>query len=73
MYRVRWRRVALVLFVIILPLILGWLGENLSFGNFSDVPILGAATHHNREAKALVLLGLLLLSAVLLVQFVVRR
>lgn len=69
MYRVRWDRILVFLAIILLPVIYRWLSNNLHIGGFYQVPILGAACS-NYEVKALILLGLLLISLVLIIKII---
>jgi len=67
MYRIRWNNVLIFITIILLPVIYGWLKSNLYIGSFYHVPVLGIACS-NTEIKALILLGLLLISFVLIIK-----
>jgi len=69
MYRVRFDRILAIVGLLLLPIVLRWLGNNLNIGGFYNVPILGSACH-NPEIKALVLLGILLIGLVLILKVI---
>jgi hypothetical protein len=50
------------------PLALRWLFRNTNIGGVYAVPLIGDAVCHSPETKALVLLGLLLIAAVLILK-----
>ena len=61
--QVRWDRIIAVLLILLLPVVLPWLANNMQVGDFSQVPILGAMCE-DREMKALLLLGVVLVGFV---------
>ena len=67
MYTIRWDRVLAFITIIMLPVIYRWLSNNLHIGSFYQFPILGTACS-NYEVKALILLGILLISIVLIIK-----
>lgn len=61
--QVRWDRILAVLLILLLPVVLPWLANNVRVGDFSQVPFLGALCE-DREMKALLLLGVVLVGFV---------
>jgi len=65
--KTRWDRILAVLLILVLPVIVDWLYKVVYIGPFHRVPVLGALQYHP-EAKALLLLGIILIGVVLIIK-----
>lgn len=71
MYRIRWDRILAVIALICLPLMLHWLGKNISIGGLADVPMLNIICQSD-ENRGLTLLGILLAGALAILKVLLR-
>jgi len=65
--QLRWDRILAIMLILLAPVIISWLKDILYIGPFKRVPVIGALEYYP-EARALLLLGVLLIGIVLLVK-----
>ena len=65
--KARWERIVAVLLLLLLPVIVSWLYKVIYIGPFHRLPLFGMLEYHP-EAKALTLLGILLIGIVLIIR-----
>jgi len=63
----RWDRIIAFVLLVLSPVIINWLSEAVYVGPFSEIPVIGTLDYYP-EAKALLLLGILLTTFVLIIK-----
>ncbi len=67
--RIRWNRILAVILILFSPFIINWLRKSIHFPPFKVIPILGPLIDMP-EAKALLLLAMLLFAAVAILRII---